>query len=395
MSFAPCIITGRRGTFRLSNPAPRPVFSRVAVDELSDHWHSDTLDNPVLRPGVAHPIYPGLILEEAVFDEEVPEFPSTPEDPAGRVGSYTVDCKWRGDLLGKTPTKVISRGIRRTLEEGWDERQRRVISWHIEPKAITGTAATDVITCIGHGFRDGQQVYFPTLTGGAGLTAPSLTAHGTLYYIINATADTFQVSTTAGGSAVNFTTDITVGKVHAAEFAIGAAHPDFANLFLTDVNVTDDNTDWKSADLTYRGLESLKPYKRTITGQVTSSTSSSDITTMILADRWQNYPPTDTGTDNSLGVDAGDELEYDQAGLSVTDVYLTDVEPATDKVGSPWNPPDAPDVAVLTLYGERYKYYFPFAWKCTAMNVQQIPGRSVWLVSVTWIYQVSQMPTLP
>lgn len=395
MPFNTCIINGQRGTFRLSQPPPRPVFNRLNIDELTDSWHSDKLDNPTLTPGVAHPLFPGMILEEAVFDEEVPEFPATPEDPSGRVGSYTVECKWRGDLRGtkKSPTKVISRGMRRTLAAGWDERTRRVISWHCEPKSITGTASTDIIACAAHGFSDGQQVYLYTLTGGSGLVASSLTDLGTLYYIINATADAFQLSTTAGGSAVNFTTDLTAGKILAAEFALGAAHPEFPNLFLFDVSIVDDSTDWKTADLTYRGFEALKPYERTITGNVTTSSSKSDDTTWILADRWENYPPTDTGLDNSISVDPGDELEYDQCGLSVTDTYLTTTEPATDKVGQPWNPPDAPDVAVLTLYGENYKYFFPFAWVCQAMNVQKIPGRDVWLVAVTWIYRVFSMPT--
>lgn len=393
MPFATCIITGKRGTFRLSDPRPRPVFSRLSVDELSDSWHSDLLENPLLTPGGAHPVYPGMILDEAVFDEEVPSFPATPEEPSGLLGSYTVECKWRGDLRGTKPVKIINRGARRTLAQGWDERTRRVISWHVEPKSITGTASTDVISCAGHGFSDGQQVYLYSLTGGSGLSSSSLTALGTLYFVINATAHSFQLSTGAGGSAVNFTTDLSAGKILAAEFALGAAHPDLPNMFVFDVNVVDDSTDWKTADITYRGLELLKPYERTITGNVVTSSSKSDTTTVILADRWENYPPTDTGTDNSLGVDAGDQMEYDQAGLSVTDTYLTTTEPPTEKIGQPWNPPDAPDVAVLTLYGENYKYFFPFGWKCTAMPVQKIPGRDVWLVSVTWAYQVSSIPT--
>lgn len=77
----------------------------------------------------------------------------------------------------------------------------------------TSAAADDIIdTAAAHGFAAGDQVMFSTLTGGAGLT------EGTTYYVIaaNLAATTFQVSTTAGGSAALFTTDITAGVVAAA-----------------------------------------------------------------------------------------------------------------------------------------------------------------------------------
>lgn len=72
-----------------------------------------------------------------------------------------------------------------------------------------GAAATDIITATGHGLAVGDPVQFVTLTGGTGLTV------GTTYYVIaaNLTANTFQVSATPGGAAVNFTTDITAGTL--------------------------------------------------------------------------------------------------------------------------------------------------------------------------------------
>jgi hypothetical protein len=74
----------------------------------------------------------------------------------------------------------------------------------------TSAAADDIIdTASAHGFVAGQAVVFPTLTGGTGLTA------GTTYYVISANlaAQTFQVSATPGGTAVNFSTDVTAGTV--------------------------------------------------------------------------------------------------------------------------------------------------------------------------------------
>ena len=73
--------------------------------------------------------------------------------------------------------------------------------------AITGVASTDIITAVGHNFTTNQGVRFTSLTGGSGLSSTIN------YFIRNISGDTFQVSTSSGGSAVNFTTDITAGSI--------------------------------------------------------------------------------------------------------------------------------------------------------------------------------------
>lgn len=71
-------------------------------------------------------------------------------------------------------------------------------------------ATTDVITAANgnHGFQDGDRVIFPSLTGGAGLTAGT-----TVYFVRDSTLDTFKVAATLGGAAVDITTAYTSGKV--------------------------------------------------------------------------------------------------------------------------------------------------------------------------------------
>jgi hypothetical protein len=74
----------------------------------------------------------------------------------------------------------------------------------------TSAAADDIIdTAAAHGFVAGDPIVFDGLTGGTGVT------EGRVYYVIaaNLAAQTFQFSTTAGGAAVNFTSDITAGTV--------------------------------------------------------------------------------------------------------------------------------------------------------------------------------------
>lgn len=64
------------------------------------------------------------------------------------------------------------------------------------------SSSDDILIDAAHGLSNGDQIQFTALTGGAGL------ATFTRYYVVNATTGTFQVSLTSGGSAVNFTTDI-------------------------------------------------------------------------------------------------------------------------------------------------------------------------------------------
>jgi len=92
----------------------------------------------------------------------------------------------------------------------------------------TSAAADDVIdTAASHGFKAGDVVQFPTLTGGTGLTA------STNYYVIstNLGTTTFQVSTTPGGSAATFSADITAGtvaKVTGLQVTVAADGTDFS-----------------------------------------------------------------------------------------------------------------------------------------------------------------------
>lgn len=65
---------------------------------------------------------------------------------------------------------------------------------------FTAVAATDVITAVNHGFSNGDRI----LVDSAG-TLPGGLANQTVYYVISATTNTFKLSTSSGGSAVNIT----------------------------------------------------------------------------------------------------------------------------------------------------------------------------------------------
>lgn len=73
---------------------------------------------------------------------------------------------------------------------------------------VTATAASDLVNSTAHGLNNGDTVIFTALTGGAGL------AVDTAYYVINKTANTFQVSLAKNGAAIDITTDASAATAY-------------------------------------------------------------------------------------------------------------------------------------------------------------------------------------
>jgi len=65
-------------------------------------------------------------------------------------------------------------------------------------------AGTDTLASNGHGLSNDHRVFVFAVTGEA---IPTGLAAGTLYFVVGSAADTFQLSLTSGGAAVNVTAD--------------------------------------------------------------------------------------------------------------------------------------------------------------------------------------------
>jgi hypothetical protein len=77
--------------------------------------------------------------------------------------------------------------------------------WYIFPitsLTFTADSGTDTFTSASHGFANGDKVSVSATT-----TLPTGLSAATIYYIISITTNTFQLSTTLGGSAVNITSN--------------------------------------------------------------------------------------------------------------------------------------------------------------------------------------------
>lgn len=67
------------------------------------------------------------------------------------------------------------------------------------PKEFIASPATDTITCTSHGLTDTTKIVF--YNG----TLPSPLSEGTVYFVRDATTDTFKVAATSGGVAIDLT----------------------------------------------------------------------------------------------------------------------------------------------------------------------------------------------
>lgn len=77
--------------------------------------------------------------------------------------------------------------------------------------------SANTVTCYGHAYSNGQTIAF------YGDTPPGGLSEGTIYYVVSATTDTFQVSATLGGAAIDITavpaTGCVVSKIVAQVFS--------------------------------------------------------------------------------------------------------------------------------------------------------------------------------
>ena len=75
----------------------------------------------------------------------------------------------------------------------------------LSPRSVVGNAGTDTIDLALHGYANGTPLAFYSLSGG---TLPGGISEGQRYYVVNATANTYQISLTPGGGlgVINITT---------------------------------------------------------------------------------------------------------------------------------------------------------------------------------------------
>lgn len=269
------------------------------------------------------------------------------------------------------------------------------------PVAVTGSIATHRVAWTAHGLSDGDVVMFVTLTGGASLFTM------TPYYVINSTTDDFQLAVELGGTAIAFTTDISAATLQAGTAStfttdgLATLHPitpGFERCWITERRKRKARAlGYWEMDMQLKGLkqeeDDSKPYKRRIntTGQTVSNDAYNGSTS---SPQFVGFPPVSTGSFNFTPPVLGTPIaaEFDMPQISVTDTMVTTYLPPTWLVPGYWTPENAPAILIFTPDSEAYTYHCPSGWKVLSLQSEQIPGKSLWLLSITWGYQLAKTP---
>jgi hypothetical protein len=131
--------------------------------------------------------------------------------------------------------------------------------------SVTGNATTNVVTITGATLANGMQVTFTNIVGGSGLTA------NTAYYVVAASGATCQLSLTQGGSAIDFTTNITAGSVIVSNDQMRVWSSEFRDIFTGSGLILSNTSAFGTATLpTVTSVKALDP----VVGPIAVSTSS-------------------------------------------------------------------------------------------------------------------------
>ena len=310
-------------------------------------------------------------------------------------------CQCRG--LDSDRYRLVSSPRNSSAEEGWNTRQTSVytqyrtdLRWRKNQRpqedpiqGITGEADDEKLTKTGAftSLSTGRMAYFDFASGFTGLTT------GTAYYVIKIDASNIKLATTAAnaaaGTAINITADGTGGTLRPVISG-------YELMWMTDREEEEDEApDYYTIGCSYKGLivtdEMPMGVKRRIntTAQAISTTG---FASTILIDPLYTGPASNpTSAANTTYTLAGN-VEFDLPQISVTDTMISTNPPPTTLVPSSWIPPDAPSVTVVSLTGTNDIYHYPSGWKVLNLVSEQIPGQSLWLISLTWGYQRSNTP---
>jgi hypothetical protein len=163
--------------------------------------------------------------------------------------------------------------------------------------SVTITSANPgVVSWTGHGLPNGQAIQFTT-TG----ALPTALTPGTRYYIVNATADTFQLASTIGGTAIN-TTSGTQSGTHTAWAVPNVADFVTGNTLLAQRVLP---------TLVWDGNPSTLAFSRVATGQHPAGASFSRMPAGAIATYTNNQTFLARGRDEILVSDVLDAETYD------------------------------------------------------------------------------------
>jgi hypothetical protein len=134
-----------------------------------------------------------------------------PKSRSGFVGSFGIQVL--ADNVIVQNNQITGHDVGSYRQNGWTGTGTRPTA-----TVASSDAANNTITVTGNVWPNGSEITFSNLPPNSGLTASSV-----FYYVTNRTGDTFQVSTSEGGSAVDILVDISGATITAARLNITSA----------------------------------------------------------------------------------------------------------------------------------------------------------------------------
>lgn len=150
--------------------------------------------------------------------------------------------------------------------------------------------------------------------------------------------------------------------------------------------------DYYEVGMVLKGLRGDKPVKRRInTTPQTVAPGVFDGAFFFTAETYSGFPPQRTG---DTGLTSGGEInvEYDIPQVSVTDTFVTSTPPPTDFFPGFWSPDNPPPIFIFPVFATSYTWHIPWGWKALNIQSEQLAGQQLWIVSITWGYQVATTP---
>lgn len=173
-------------------------FSNYLEDKILDHIvGTAAFTMPTTVYGSLHSAVPGETGANELTGGSYARQPVVFNAAAGGTTDNTAIEEW--DLTGVTDGEVLFVGL-------WDAVTAGNYLWTIPVGGaqftFTATAVGDVYTSYDHTLVDGDRV---VVTAGAGSALPTGLAEDTVYWVVGVSGDTFQLSATQGGAAVDLT----------------------------------------------------------------------------------------------------------------------------------------------------------------------------------------------
>ena len=153
-------------------------------------------------------------------------------------------------------------------------------------------------------------------------------------------------------------------------YALGDGLSGFGNMYAVDVEKDEGRSGIWWVTVQYQGILASKNRKRRITVNEQISSPSEPAIVDLPDGGW------DDARKSSISMPR----------VVVVDQFISTVAPDTDGIPGNKTPPSPPSLRSLSAFGADVVYNWPHGWKLAAIDSDQIPGKSIWLVTETYEY---------